>query len=188
MASQNPRTQFGAVPGALVAVVLALLASSCSLASLTSEPLSEPVPIAALTEQAATTTPAEWASEPLDGWPALVPAPTFIDGSVARIENARTGERTASLQTSSAVDEDAVVAYIALLLDVGFVPDLRSATHGWFVRDDVEWVALQNRDLADFMVEGSSANPRSFVVVWTNNPVGGGYCRIVEVGGETCRE
>lgn len=172
----------------LASLLLGFAVAVAGCSAIGGDEWTEPIPIAALTEQAATVSPAAWAVAPPDGWPATVPAPTFLDNASQVSQSGPDGTRSVALDTSSRPEDDQVTAYIALLLDAGFAPDTRAAQPGWFIRDGFEWVALQNRDASDFVREGFSVNARSFAVQWTTNSAQPGYCRIVESGGASCRE
>ena len=166
-----------------VVAIFVLLVSSCSSSTADDWGWGEPIPIAELTEQSESASPAEWGANVPEGWPHNVPAPAFLDnpGSTFR-PWPEGGTRSLTLETISRPDEDAVASYIALLFDVGFSHDQRAVASGWFVRDDSEWVALQNRGHSD------GYPLMTFAVQWTTDPVQLGYCAAVEAGAISCRE
>lgn len=204
----------------IAALAIAMLLAGCSLAEqLSTDRGYDPLPLRELEAQAATAEPAEWNLEPPGIWPDHVPAPSFIEYtevdfplSESALEgldpedreffenldltprpgvSGADGARFADvLSTQRRPSEDDVVAYMALLLSVGFEVDEQAASYGFFVRDNVEWVQITHLPLNDRARQ--SAEPGQvggFKVAWHENPFRvAGYCRVVEVGGQSCRE
>ena len=208
--------------GLAVLATIAMLLSACSVAQLGMNNDFDRLPLNDLVAQAATAEPAEWNLEPPGGWPSHVPAPDFIDHTEVQLDlddfdleglspeereifenidltprpgvSGSDGKRFFDLRTSTnRPSEDDVVAYMALLLSVGFEVDREAASAGFFVRDGIEWVKVANLPSNDYLRGGDYSIPDDraggFLVSWFENPVrSAGYCRIVEVGGDSCRE
>ena len=199
---------------------VALLLAGCSaVQQLSTSRGFDPLPLRELEAQAATAEPAEWNLEPPRSWPSHVPAPSFIEFTEVDLEFSASdlegldpeereffenldlptgpgvsgpdGARFSDILTAqSRPSDDDVVAYMALLLSVGFEVDEQAASHGFFVRDDIEWVQITHLPLNDRARQGAEPGQvGGFKVAWHENPIrAAGYCRTVEVGGESCRE
>lgn len=132
----------------------------------------EPLPLRELAREAESATPAEWNATPPERWPDIIPAPTFFDDPMGATVS---GEGYVSIQIRSGrLDESDVVAYMALLLSEGFVPDTKAASDGWFVRDGFEWIHMGNLPTSDYLKAGDfgARDPLSggFIVGWTTDP------------------